>query len=454
MEILLIADDLTGTLDGAAALVGAGVDVCTRIDFQNGAGLPTTNAAVLAVNADTRHVAPAVAWERVARIVAAGRAAGARVIMKKTDSALRGNIGSELAGVLDAVPGAGPIRFMPAFPAMKRVTKGGIQYIEGVPVNESVFGRDPFEPVTRSSVREIIASQVPELSVGCRSMDKVLEEDAGSADVIVYDAESDEEMSRCCREALDGSSPVLLAGCAGFAQALASVLDERGHLSATRYPGRGPGNLLVFCGSVNEVSTSQCTYARKAGNPSFSLPDESKFYPEWVESDAFKAFESQVAESWRTNALTVIESGARFDPNVLPGVHYTGTTEDLRCLVSRNLGRILKHLVHGSCLVFVMGGDVFLSFLEEMGVTSISLVAEVATGVVMSEFMYEGSPVRVISKSGGFGEPDLFVSLACRLAQGSAPVRSTASSSVPSSPVTSQNPKKEEVLVACSSPIA
>ena len=96
MEILLIADDLTGTLDGAAALVGADVDVCTRIDFQNGAGLPTTNAAVLAVNADTRHVAPAVARERVARIVAAGRAAGARVIMKKTDSALRGNIGSEL----------------------------------------------------------------------------------------------------------------------------------------------------------------------------------------------------------------------------------------------------------------------------------------------------------------------------------------------------------------------
>lgn len=59
-------------------------------------------------------------------------------IYKKTDSALRGNIGAEL-GALVAASGQKILPFVPAFPQMNRITKGGIHYIDGVPVTESSF---------------------------------------------------------------------------------------------------------------------------------------------------------------------------------------------------------------------------------------------------------------------------------------------------------------------------
>lgn len=85
-------------------------------------------------------------------------AAGIPYIYKKTDSALRGNIGCELNAVMDA-SGEACLIFAPAFPQMGRVTRRGIHYIDGVPVADSVFGKDPFEPVTESSVREIVRKQ-------------------------------------------------------------------------------------------------------------------------------------------------------------------------------------------------------------------------------------------------------------------------------------------------------
>lgn len=41
---------------------------------------------------------------------------------------------------------------------MNRITRGGRQYIDGVPVSKSVFGRDP-EPVTKDLVKDIIRLQ-------------------------------------------------------------------------------------------------------------------------------------------------------------------------------------------------------------------------------------------------------------------------------------------------------
>lgn len=45
------------------------------------------------------------------------------------------------------------LAFLPAFPEMHRIVKNGVSYIDGMPITESVFGQDPFEPVTCSRVK-------------------------------------------------------------------------------------------------------------------------------------------------------------------------------------------------------------------------------------------------------------------------------------------------------------
>ena len=51
------------------------------------------------------------------------------------------------------------LAFMPAMPVLHRITVGGVHYIDGAPVAESVFGKDPFEPVRESDVAKLIGLQ-------------------------------------------------------------------------------------------------------------------------------------------------------------------------------------------------------------------------------------------------------------------------------------------------------
>ena len=156
-RLLIVADDITGALDTGVQLSanGASTLVVTDPDIDMA---ELANVEVLVVDTETRHVPAAEAYETVRRTVQAAKAAGFGYVYKKTDSALRGNIGAELAGLLDGA-GAESMFFLPAFPQIGRVTRDGVQYIDGVPVAESVFGKDPFEPVTASSVADIIGQQ-------------------------------------------------------------------------------------------------------------------------------------------------------------------------------------------------------------------------------------------------------------------------------------------------------
>lgn len=107
---------------------------------------------------ETRHIPPEQAYKEVHRAVSKAVAMKIPFIYKKTDSALRGNIGAELAAALEA-SGKETLSFVPALPGIGRITKNGIHYIDGVPVADSIFGKHSVEPVQVSSVKKLISLQ-------------------------------------------------------------------------------------------------------------------------------------------------------------------------------------------------------------------------------------------------------------------------------------------------------
>ena len=107
---------------------------------------------------ETRHLPAAEAYAVIAKLTREAMSAGVFSIYKKTDSALRGNIGAELSALLKT-SGERQLSFLPAFPQIDRVTRDGVHYISGVPVTESPFGIDPFEPVRHARVTELIGEQ-------------------------------------------------------------------------------------------------------------------------------------------------------------------------------------------------------------------------------------------------------------------------------------------------------
>ena len=146
--LLIIADDFTGALDTGVQFAAYGA--ATRVMVKDQVDFASCDAQVLVVDTETRHLPPEKAYQIVEELTRAACRAGIRYIYKKTDSALRGNIGAELAAVLQASNNR-QLPFLPAFPQNGRTTRDGIHYVDGVPVTESPFGVGPFEPVRHGS---------------------------------------------------------------------------------------------------------------------------------------------------------------------------------------------------------------------------------------------------------------------------------------------------------------
>lgn len=364
---------------------------------------------VLVLNAETRHLTSDQAYAVVYRAVHEARKSGIPYIYKKTDSALRGNIGSELDAAMDAAE-LDRMAFVPAFPVMGRVTRGGVHYVDGIPVAQSVFGHDPFEPVCSSDIREIIAVQTnrpvilhPETAVA-RAWSR--------PGIQLYDADSDTDLWEIARN-LTLESLHLSAGCAGFAAVLAELLELRGE--PAEIPPLIPA-LFVVCGSINPVTQLQLDTAEQNGFSRFRLGLLEKLDPLWLESDRCE----QAVQNW-------LEAAARtrrciLDSNDPDGgtatdafVQLQGLTKkQVRLRISEALAALTRRMVDGGLKATLMctGGDTLLALMREMGVTELIPVCEMFPGVVLSAFAYQGKDIHIISKSGGFGAPDLLSSLA------------------------------------------
>ena len=117
--VLALADDLTGALETGARFAAAGVPAVVSVELST-----ASDAPVLVIDTETRHLAPADAAARIHELACQARARGVRFIYKKTDSTLRGNIGAELGALCRADPDS-PLVYAPAYPAMGRTVRPG-----------------------------------------------------------------------------------------------------------------------------------------------------------------------------------------------------------------------------------------------------------------------------------------------------------------------------------------
>ena len=406
VKLLVIADDFTGALDTGVQFAASGAETRVVTNIEYDFSRTGREVQVLVLVAETRHVKWEEAYRMVYGIAKRACESGIPYLYKKTDSALRGNIGSELKAVLDAA-GKRSLHFLPAFPRMNRVTRNGIHYIDGSPVHESVFGKDPFEPVTCSYIPDMMRGEVPVTVV--ESMDGWERQNG----VMVYDASTDEELMSIGSFLKEKGELGLTAGCAGFAAVLPQLLGlsgkRRERISLDK-------KFLVACGSVNPITVRQLDYAERAGMKRIRLTPEQKLEKDYLESEEGK----RALEEWTKTALE--EDYCIFDTNDLPGCRaaceYAGShglsLGELRVRIADTLGRVVEHLVRAGVksTMLLTGGDTLMGFMRHIGCDEIVPACEMAPGTVLSQVDIDGRTYSIISKSGGFGEEKLIAELA------------------------------------------
>jgi len=425
VTLLIIADDFTGALDTGVQFAAKGIK--TRVVTSASYDLRRLDPSVqvLVIDAETRHLPQQKAYDIVYDI--AKRAADLNIpyLYKKTDSALRGNIGSELTAMMDAAEGK-TLSFIPAYPKMKRRTKEGIHYIDGVPVNESVFGKDPLEPVTCSYIPQIIKSQsqvkvragVSAKNVGKQSVleKRITEGNKNEPEIIVWDAETDNELEKVGSHLYETGQMYLTAGCAGFAAVLPKLFGlNQSEIQEKKLTPK----LMVICGSINPITEAQLDHAENHGFFRYRLNmDEMLGKDYWLSSSGQhkldrwrKILEQQSCMILDSNDMTGWESIENYI--IDNGLN----KKEISFQIAASYGHILKALIDGGLesTIMIIGGDTLLGCMEELKIKEMEPVCELASGVVLSEFFLGSRMYQVISKSGGFGEETLITELAHKI---------------------------------------
>ena len=245
----IIADDLTGATDTAAAFASCGFSVAVALDPRR---LRSLTAQVIVLSTHSRNEMPTKARRKVNRACAQLRDGGLSFVYKKLDSTGQGNIVAEVEAARDAGEFAAAL-VCPANPVQGRTMRGGVLRVrDGDSVN--LLERFRVQGLTEFSS---ISSPISAL--------KLTQATEQNRRFIVADATSERDLACLVRAVLQSKQRILLVGSAGMAGELAKLL--MGSKSARSNPdGKMPPSragrvarckTLVIAGSNNPVTERQ-----------------------------------------------------------------------------------------------------------------------------------------------------------------------------------------------------
>ncbi|MBR2995320.1 MAG: four-carbon acid sugar kinase family protein [Lachnospiraceae bacterium] len=370
MKLLILADDLTGALDTAVYFAECGASVLIRT-----AADPEQTAQVLCIDMESRHLRAEEARSRALQLTKAAVSEGFTHVYKKTDSVLRGNHGAEIAGVLQGL-GAEQIQVVQGHPRLGRTVKNGILLVDGVPVSQSAFSKDPFNPVCCDGVEEILVRTAPDLR----------------GRVMIYDSETELDLDAAYELIRERGMLHCLAGCGGFAKVLARKLSGTGNpVCFPKYR-----NMLLICGSMHVSSREQLITARKAGFPFHEVACG-------LTGEDFQPVAEGISPA---SVVERISSELKSEPVVMVGTPVTEhPAEQEKHNMEAMLGEIVSAVLEQQRpdVLCVFGGDTLHAVLQKLGVSEIRPEREILPGVIQSSFRYHGKPMELISKAGSFG---------------------------------------------------
>ena len=247
----ILADDLTGALDTAAAFAGAQhVPVFLRHPGD-------TAAPVQAWATGSRDVPPGALPPLLQACLPWFTAPG-HLAFKKVDSLLRGNSFAEVAWLLRH-GGFNGVVFAPAYPAQGRFTVAG-RHAVGQP-DAPGTAHDPVDLLERLAQAGAPSLHLPDITCGLGQQHGVL----------VPDVRSDADLARIAQLSQSAeASRWLWCGSAGLAWALA----QHGQLAPTASPQVPPGPTQLVTASRHPVLRAQLARLAHLGVPLHDLAGE------------------------------------------------------------------------------------------------------------------------------------------------------------------------------------
>ncbi|KPW93485.1 Type III effector Hrp-dependent outer [Pseudomonas syringae pv. castaneae] len=385
--LLIIADDLSGAADCAA-------DFASRIDTHV---VLTGNAkdlsGVIAIDADSRRLDPQQAAEQNRAALQQQSRIG-MALYKKIDSTLRGNVASEV----DALQGLrGMALVAPAFPAMKRTTVQGVQLIDGVPVDQSDVWRNENLHGTGNLLDLFVAQGLRTQWLGLdtlrdssrlkTTLRNALEQ---GVQALVCDAQLDSDLLQLAQASVAWHEELFWVGSAGLARHLPHAFELAEALPIKVEP-RSP--VLTVVGSMSRHSQAQADRLAQASKPLCLTLQPATLLNEDAHAEGSAAhLQLQQHLAAGRDVLVRLDQQQR-DPAQA-------------AMLSNALAQWLTPALPHAGSVVATGGETARAILIAAGIKRLTLFGELATGVVLAEARLGKHTLNVVTKAGGFGNPD------------------------------------------------
>ncbi len=417
LKLLIITDDFTGALDTGIQFTKQGVKIQIAVE-QNPENISISDSTqVLVIDLETRPLTAQQAYEIVKYVMIWAKRKNIDYIYKKTDSALRGNVGAELKAVSDVYKAC--VYFIPAFPIIGRITKNGNHYINNVLLSETAFAKDPFEPVKHSHMKDIITKEYTNIEVCCVEKQIQIKDYLHKIEqgVVVFDAETEQDMKNRLYELKQSQQLKLLAGCAGLAEFLPEILCLKGNIEAVYEKKKG---LYVACGSLNPITKSQMEYACENGFERVNLSANQKLFLEYYDTEKGKQFLKKLENICQNHNCIIVDTFDEIPYETEKLSEQKGLSkEQVRFAIAKCHGKIVKYLIKKGIdyTIFMTGGDTLMGLMKNLENTELTPVCEISQGVVLSILKWNEKKLQVVSKSGGFGNKDVLIEAAKKLIQ-------------------------------------
>ncbi len=373
LKTLIIADDSTGANASAILLNNLNFTSLSMIDFKK-----ITNHEgydVVAISTDSRATTAEEAYERVLSVCKKFKEGEFKVINKRVDSTLRGNLGSELNAFKEMYPNK-KIVIVPAFPNSERYCIDGQLYVGDTPLLETPIAKDPKTPIASSDVKELFLKQFKGTIANIKfadykNIEALTKELFKTHDAIIFDAKTNDDIKKIS-EVVYRLNYDIISVDPGPLTYYYSELINKAHEK---------GQFFYLVGSVVDVSYHQVETARKDIDFDYyyispaSLLDQKEFeksYDNYLNEilKLKKPFVIITTNGDRDKVLNLFELGKELNQSA----------DDLSKIINTNYAKLTTDVLNKTKHVrgaFISGGDTTLHLLKYNNANSIELIKEV-----------------------------------------------------------------------------
>lgn len=423
-KVIVVADDLTGANATGVLLKKNGFDTFTVLDAAGGSDPALGGCDCLVVPTESRAIDPKEAYDRVKKALLTTKNNGVALYAKRIDSTLRGNLGSETDAFLDLLGPEYIAVCVPCFPSSGRVLVGGYLLVNGVPLQKTEVAKDPKNPITTSSAKQLYQAQsrypletihLDDIAKGAESLSARMKAAvAGGARILVCDSVSMEDMETIVDALLQADLKFIPVDPGVFTAVSAKKILPKPRMV-------GAGKVLMVVGSVNGVARTQVKELLSDLEVGHVLLDVGEVLEseERRKAEVARVTKALLGLADDYEYLAVIGSGIDPEKQLPFGPYlekYRCTVEELSCIIGDAFAEAALNILRGNPAfraIYSTGGDITAAINRQMGTVGLRLLDEVVPLAGYGELIGgEFSGLKFISKGGMVGNEKAMVTCA------------------------------------------